>query len=65
MTKKKKYYQPKLKWRKERDPFPDDFWNYKLNPIVGYYVDLAMDDNGVETERKYNMITKSIPPNTA
>ena len=21
---------------KEKDPFPDDFWNYDINPILGY-----------------------------
>jgi len=25
-----------LKKRKEGDPFPNDFWNYTLNPILGY-----------------------------
>lgn len=27
---------PVLKKRKEGDPFPDNFWNYSLNPILGY-----------------------------
>jgi|TARA_R110000787_G_scaffold72331_5_gene161331 hypothetical protein len=27
---------PKLKKLKQGDPFPTDFWNYKINPILGY-----------------------------
>tara|TARA_R110000772_G_scaffold215877_1_gene326477 strand:+ start:603 stop:752 length:150 start_codon:yes stop_codon:yes gene_type:complete len=27
---------PKLKRLKEGEPFPYDFWNYKINPILGY-----------------------------
>lgn len=26
----------KLKKLKEGEPFPRDFWNYKINPILGY-----------------------------
>ncbi len=35
-TKKKKMARPK----KINDPkdFPKDFWNYLVNPIVGYYI---------------------------
>lgn len=25
-----------LKTLLEGEPFPDDFWNYKVNPILGY-----------------------------
>lgn len=28
--------KPILKKIKEGDPFPNDFWNYSLNPILGY-----------------------------
>lgn len=27
---------PILKKRKLGEPFPNDFWNYTLNPILGY-----------------------------
>tara|TARA_R110000744_G_scaffold92179_1_gene178618 strand:+ start:2813 stop:2974 length:162 start_codon:yes stop_codon:yes gene_type:complete len=28
--------KPILKKRKPGEPFPSDFWNYTLNPILGY-----------------------------
>jgi len=31
---------------------PEDFWNYLVNPIVGYYIK-GKDENSIETERKY------------
>jgi hypothetical protein len=44
---------------KEGEDMPIDFWNYKVNPILGYY--LPKEDNHSEAmERKYNVITKSI-----
>jgi len=38
---------------------PDDFWNYKVNPIVGYYVP-KLDEHSLAVEKKYNKTTQSI-----
>ena len=44
---------------KEGEEMPYDFWNYKVNPILGYY--LPKEDNYSEAmEKKYNVLTKSI-----
>lgn len=52
MTKKKKYKKHGLKQYRQGDPFPEDFWNYNINPITGYYVDLLKDKRGVLNNRK-------------
>ena len=52
MTKKKEYKKYGLKRHREGDPFPEDFWNYNINPITGYYVDLLKDKRGVLNNRK-------------
>ena len=31
--------KPRKKKIKDPDKFPQDFWNYLVNPIVGYYVE--------------------------
>ena len=41
------------------DPFPDDFWNYNVNPITGYRVE-KREVNTIEIEKKYRQITKAI-----
>ena len=35
---------PKLKKLKQGDPFPYDFWNYNINPVVGYSYELKKKD---------------------
>ncbi len=47
----------KYKKRKEliiTDPadFPDDFWNYWVNPIVGYYIPNRKSMTKKEAQRK-------------
>jgi len=43
----------------EGEDMPLNFWNYNVNPIVGYHVP-KMDDHSLEMERKYNVTTQSI-----
>ena len=44
---------------KDGEEMPIDFWNYKVNPILGYY--LPKEEGQTEAmEKKYNIITKSI-----
>ena len=38
---------------KEGEPFPDDFWNYKVNQITGYYIKPNRNDQNKETVKKY------------
>lgn len=38
---------------------PIDFWNYKVNPILGYYVK-PQDEFSKKIEKKYKQITKGI-----
>tara|TARA_R110000822_G_scaffold179902_1_gene319714 strand:- start:1921 stop:2085 length:165 start_codon:yes stop_codon:yes gene_type:complete len=47
----------KYKKRKEliiTDPtkFPDDFWNYWVNPIVGYYIPQKRSQTRKESRKK-------------
>ena len=50
------FYMRRLK---DGEEMPIDFWNYKVNPILGYY--LPKEEGQSEAmERKYNIITKSI-----
>lgn len=44
---------------KEGEDMPLDFWNYKVNPILGYY--LPKEDNHSEAmEKKYNTLPNRI-----
>lgn len=47
MMTKKQHKKHNLKQYRQGDPFPKDFWNYNINPITGYYVDLLKDKRGV------------------
>ena len=49
---KKQYKKSNLKQYRQGDPFPDDFWNYNINPITGYYIDLLKDKRGVLNPKK-------------
>lgn len=51
MTKKKEYVY--FKKHKHGDEFPDDFWNYKINPITGYYVKPYKDEISQRVIKKY------------
>ena len=42
-------------------PLPKDFWNYRLNPITGYYVDPVRDNHGKAVERKYAHLSQPNP----
>ena len=48
-----------LKTFKEGDPFPEDFWNYNVNPITGFYV-ARIENHTLESERKYNKTPQSL-----
>ena len=48
-----------LKRLEEGADFPHDFWNYRLNPILGYEYKPAV--RVIETEeQKYNRTTQAI-----
>ena len=48
-----------LKRLEEGEPFPQKFWEYRLNPILGYEYKPAV--RVIETEEsKYNRITQAI-----
>jgi|DEB0MinimDraft_6_1074348.scaffolds.fasta_scaffold313883_2 hypothetical protein len=32
------------------EEMPDDFWNYLVNPIVGYYVDTIFRESGYKNK---------------
>lgn len=51
---KKKHKKHNLKQYRQGDPFPDDFWNYNINPITGFYIELLKDKRGVLNPRKEN-----------
>ena len=48
-----------LKKLKQDQPFPDDFWNYNVNHITGYYLEKE-DVNSMQVEQKYRQTTKAI-----
>jgi len=37
----------------EGEEMPNDFWNYLVNPITGYYIQ-PKSEHSIEVERKYN-----------
>ena len=41
------------------EEMPYDFWNYKVNPIVGYYVEKE-ELHSVAMENKYNKLPQKI-----
>lgn len=38
---------------KENEDFPDDFWNYSVNHITGYYIKSNINEQNKETIKKY------------
>ena len=44
---------------REGEKMPMDFWNYNVNPIVGYYLEKE-EGQSEAMERKYLILTKSI-----
>jgi hypothetical protein len=40
---------------REGEEMPMDFWNYKVNPIVGYYIEKEQKQT-IAMERKYNKL---------
>jgi len=55
-----KHREKILKKVKPNDPFPDDFWNYRVNHVVGYWIP-PQPDSGVEVEKRYGIIPKRNP----
>lgn len=44
---------------REGEEMPMDFWNYNVNPIVGYYIEKEQKQT-IAMEKKYSILTKSI-----
>jgi len=44
---------------REGEKMPDDFWNYLVNPITGYYIK-PVPEHSLEAERRYNKAPQSI-----
>ena len=44
---------------KDGEEMPMDFWNYNVNPIVGYYIEKEQKQT-IAMEKKYSILTKSI-----
>lgn len=44
---------------REGEEMPYDFWNYNVNPIVGYYIEKEQKQT-TAMEKKYSILTKSI-----
>ena len=42
---------------KDGEEMPIDFWNYKVNPIVGYYVEKE-EAQTIGMEKKYNKFSR-------
>jgi len=38
---------------KKDEAFPDDFWNYYVNHITGYYIKPNRNEQNKETIKKY------------
>lgn len=43
----------------EKKEMPLDFWNYGINPIVGYKIE-KKDEHGKEVEKKYAKTTQPL-----
>ena len=50
---------PKLKRLKEGEPFPYDFWNYKMKSYTGYYVE-PKEKYNKKNQYKYHKTSQSI-----
>lgn len=48
-----------MKQLKEGEEMPFDFWNYKVNPITGYYIE-PRHDNPSKGEKKYYITPQKI-----
>jgi hypothetical protein len=63
-TKKDKNYNHKCKplkaWN-EFEPMPADFWNYRVNPITGYYIKPKQPGNDLNDEKKYKTQSRPLP----
>ena len=44
-----------LKRLKEGEPFPDDFWNYAVNPITGFPSETMTRSNYEREQVKYHV----------
>ena len=49
-----------MKRLKLGEEFPDDFWNYNINPIVGYYIEPNRNEINDKVVRKYATTPKAI-----
>ena len=56
-----KHRCPRLKdWNGEED-MPKDFWNYRVNPITGYYVNPFTAEHSKSVEKKYGHLSQPDP----
>jgi len=44
---------------KDGEEMPIDFWNYKVNPILGYYLEKE-EGQTIGMEQKYNTLPSKI-----
>lgn len=49
-----------MKKLKEGEDMPLDFWNYLVNPIVGFYVEPLRNEQNNKVIAKYAKTTQSI-----
>lgn len=54
-----------LKRMAEGSEMPNDFWNYNVNPLVGFYVEPQRDEHGGTIAKKYAHLQQPDPKNTA
>ena len=45
---------------REGEKFPDDFWNYNVNPITGYYIEPNRNEINDRVARKYATTPKGL-----
>lgn len=41
--------------------FPEDFWNYAINPITGYPYEALKDHHGNKIKKKYGQLQQADP----
>ena len=60
MSEKKYKYRDKhfAPWDLEKG-FPEDFWNHRVNPITGFYVERESQKKGLD--KKYSDSEKTLP----
>tara|TARA_B100001093_G_scaffold502624_1_gene555880 strand:+ start:2455 stop:2655 length:201 start_codon:yes stop_codon:yes gene_type:complete len=52
-TKKEEQKTTPIKIWNGKGTMPKDFWNYRINPITGHYVDPVRNEKGLAVQKKY------------